>query len=197
MYVWKNRNMYIRENMKLEGYHNTEASRVEDIFRNGFICKPNKKHWLGQGIYFFADVDTAIDNVDMLKHEDEIKTIAVEIDVEDSAYLDLDIGKNNNFFRRYCINKEKALKEMGLELIIDETDKRQAALIYKCFFMDLFKQENGYAVLSKTFPKDSPPYAEKNESIKYLGLPFLEKYICVNNNKYIVNKSVIEREWLI
>lgn len=183
--------------MKLEGYHNTEASKVEDIFQNGFIYEFSKKHWLGQGIYFFADIDTAIDNINMLDHKEEIKTIAVEIDVEDSAYLDLDIKKNNNSFRRYCINKEKALKASGKELIINETDKRQAALIYKCFFMDLFKQENGYAILSKTFAKDNPPYAESIDGIKYLGLPFLEKYICVSDNEYIINKSLIEREWII
>ena len=46
--------------MKLEGYHNTEAANIEDIFQNGFIRTPNNKHWLGQGIYFFADVDVAI-----------------------------------------------------------------------------------------------------------------------------------------
>ena len=109
----------------------------------------------------------------------------------------MDISKNNNLFRIFCINKEKTLKASGLELTIKETDKRQAAQKYKCFFMDLFKQENGYAVLTKTFAKENPPYAQKIKTIDYLGLPFLEKYICVSSNKYIINKTILEKEWLV
>ena len=60
--------------MKIEGYHNTERSNVEDILKNGFQPKFNEKHWLGQGIYFFSDVDIASSNVDMLTHKEEIKT---------------------------------------------------------------------------------------------------------------------------
>lgn len=183
--------------MKLEGYHNTEVANVEDIFQNGFICTPNKKHWLGQGIYFFSDIDVAIYNIDMLEHKEEIKTIAVEIEVEDTAYFDLDIIKNNNTFRQYCIEKEKNMKEQGIELVIEQSDKREVSQIYKCFFMDLFKQENGYAVLSKTFSKENPPYAQTINGIPYLGLPFLEKYICVSDNKYIITKSLIGRELFV
>lgn len=183
--------------MKLEGYHNTEAANIEDIFQNGFIRTPNNKHWLGQGIYFFADVDVAINNIDMLEHEGEIKTIAVEIDVEDTAYFDLDIIKNNNEFRRYCLEKGKEMKQHGIELVTEESDKRQAAKLYKCFFMDLFKKEKGYAVLSKTFSKGNPPYSKTIDGIAYLGLPFLEKYICVSDNKYIINKTLIGRELLV
>jgi hypothetical protein len=49
----------------------------------------------------------------------------------------------------------------------------------------------------KTFPKDSPPYAEKIENLAYIGLPFLEKYICVKNNEYIVKKNIVEKEWIV
>lgn len=139
-------------------------------------------------------MDVAINNLDMLEHEEEVKTIAVEIEVEDAAYFDLDVIKNNNAFRKYCIKKEKELKEQGKELVIEQSDKREAVQIYKCFFMDLFKQEHGYEVLSKTFSKENPPYGKNINGISYLGLPFLEKYICVNDNKYIINKKVIERE---
>lgn len=30
--------------MKLQGYHNTETSNINDIFQNGFIGTPNRKH---------------------------------------------------------------------------------------------------------------------------------------------------------
>lgn len=82
--------------MKLEGYHNTEEKNVEHILRDGFVSKTSDEHWLGQGIYFFADIDLAIDNIDMLKHESEVKTIAVEIQVDESEFLDLDKKENLN-----------------------------------------------------------------------------------------------------
>ena len=61
-----------------------------------------------------------------------------------------------------------------------------------------YKEEKGYKVVSKTFAKDNPQYAEKVIGFeKYFGLPFLETYICVSKNEYIINKAIIEREWLI
>ena len=35
---------------KIIAYHGTDQSVVNDIMRNGFRCKPNKEHWLGEGI---------------------------------------------------------------------------------------------------------------------------------------------------
>lgn len=185
-------------NMNLKGYHNTKASNVECILKNGFTYKHNDEHWLGQGIYFFADDETAIDNLDMLMHDEEMKTIAVEIEVDESLYLDLDVKENLNSFRKYFSEKRRLLEKSGNALLVKETDKRKAMLKYRCFFMDLFKRERGYTVISKTFAKDSPPYAEPIENIVYFGLPFLEKYICVSSNEYIVKKNLVEREeWIV
>lgn len=183
--------------MRLEGYHNTEASNIKSIFEHGFLYRHNDTHWLGQGIYFFADFDVAAGNADMLAHEEEIKTISVEIVVEDSAYCDLDRTENLNDFRKYCGEKIHILKESGKEIVVKGTDKRTAMLKYRCFFMDMFKMEKNYAVVSKTFSKENTPYAEPVEGISYLGLPFLEKYLCVGDNKYIVKMNVVEKEWLV
>lgn len=184
--------------MKLKGYHNTDASNVESILKNGFLFKFNDEHWLGQGIYFFTDDKTAIDNIHMLEQSDTIKTIAVEIEVEEASYLDLDVNYNLNLFRKYCNEKVRVFEELGKVFFTEETDKRKAMRKYKCFFMDLYKRENGYAVVSKTFAKENPPYAEPINHIPYLGLPFLEKYICVSDNEYIVKKNLLEREeWIV
>ena len=44
---------------KIKVYHGTDKSVVDDIMRSGFRCKPNKEHWLGEGIYFFIDKSLA------------------------------------------------------------------------------------------------------------------------------------------
>lgn len=181
--------------MKIVGYHNTESNNVNDIIANGFLCKRNEKHWLGQGVYFFKDSDTAFRNIDMLNHDRDIKTIAAEIDVEDSQFLNLDEAQKLNEFRRYFSQLYEKMKQEGIQLIINGKSKKDSLLTYRCFFLDLFKQEKGYEVVLKTFAKDNPPYAEKVAGFEeYFGLPFLETYICVSGNEYIVNKAVIEKE---
>ena len=191
--------MFVQETqeIKLEGYHNTKVSNVENILQNGFISRYNDEHWLGQGIYFFADIDTAIDNINMLEDDEDMKTICAEIVVDKEAYLDLDLKENLNKFRKFCQEKSIWLNENGKQLKIKESDKKKVMLKYKCFFLDLFKNENKYAVLSKTFSKEKTPYAEALDGISYLGLGFLEKYICVGDNKYIVKKNLVEKELIV
>lgn len=184
--------------MKIIGYHNTESDNVKDIITNGFKYRKNEKHWLGQGIYFFDNLDMAFRNIDMLDHEKDIKTIVAEINVTDSEFLNLDEVKNLNEFRKFCSQLYQKMEKEGIELVIKGKSKNVALLTYRCFFLDLFKEEKGYKVVSKTFAKDNPQYAEKVIGFeKYFGLPFLETYICVSGNEYIINKEVIEREWLV
>lgn len=54
------------------------------------------------------------------------------------------------------------------------------------------EMEKGCAVVAKTFAKENPPYVEHIEGVKRFGLAFLEKYICVNSNEYIVKKNLVE-----
>lgn len=178
--------------MKLEGYHNTESCNVDSIMKNGFTYKENPKHWLGQGIYFFADLDTAMLNTNMLNNSKEIKTIAVEIEIDETQYLDLDRTDNLNNFIKYWNNKATEFEQKGVELKIENTNQKKAYLMYQCLFLDLYKEERNYKVITKTFPKNNVPYAEKVKGFNYIGLPFLETYICVSEDEYIVKKNVIE-----
>lgn len=183
--------------MKIIGYHNTESDNVDDIIANGFKPKKNEKHWLGQGIYFFDDSEIAFRNIDMLTHEKDIKTIAAEIDVEDNQFLNLDKPQKLNEFRSYFNQLYQDMKREGLQLVVKGKAEKDVLLTYRCFILDLYKKEKGYHVVTKTFPKDNPPYAETVVDLKYFGLPFLETYICVSGNEYITNMNVMEREWLV
>lgn len=73
--------------------------------------------------------------------------------------------------------------------------KADAAKTYRCFFLDLYKKMRGYGVVAKTFAKDHPSYAEPiPNDFTWLGYPYLEKYLCVSDNKYIIKKGVLEKE---
>lgn len=185
--------------MEIDGYHNTDASNVDNIFKHGFTYRYSDTHWLGQGIYFFADAETAFLNLNMLDHTEEQKTIEVKIEVPESEFLDMDNTENLNSFIQYCENQLQLLKQQGKAYTVKENDKKKAMLKFKCFFLDAFKAEKGYGVIIKTFPKEKPPYAATIHinGIDRLGLAFLEKYICVSDNKYIVKKNLIEQEWMV
>ena len=43
----------------LTAYHGTDKSVANDIVTSGFRCKPNKEHWLGEGIYLYIDKSLA------------------------------------------------------------------------------------------------------------------------------------------
>lgn len=45
--------------IKFKAYHGTDESVAQAIVENGFISRPNREHWLGEGIYFFLDKNLA------------------------------------------------------------------------------------------------------------------------------------------
>lgn len=193
-----------KEILELNGFHNTEEINASEIINNGFIPKYNRKHWLGQGTYFFEDLELAIDNKNMLNNSENMVIINVKIEVPSKHYLDLDNKKNHSQFRSYCNEISKILGEEGWEIlynpdensekIIENKDKK---IIFRCYCLDLYKIENNYHVITKTFSKDNPPYGVKVNNFEYFAFPYLEKYICVSNNSYIKNKRIIEQEWFI
>lgn len=61
---------------------------------------------------------------------------------------------------------------------------------FRCMFMDAFKCENGFAVITKNFAKEKPPRAEEISYFERTGFHFLERYICAKDNTYIHEKSL-------
>lgn len=97
------------------GYHGTDMSVAEDIVKDGFTCKTNKEHWLGDGIYLYQDIELAKwwTTNPTKKHGMEInKPVIIEcqIEVEDDKVLDLCslqgyksyIEKYNSFFNTWA-----------------------------------------------------------------------------------------------
>ena len=41
--------------LKLKLYHGTDFDIAQKICAEGFMCKTNLEHWLGNGIYFYLD----------------------------------------------------------------------------------------------------------------------------------------------
>lgn len=190
-----------KEIFEIEGFHNTEIKNIDDIIKNEFIPVYRKTHWLGQGIYFFDNLDIANDNKNMLEEFDEMVTIGVKIKVPMKHYLDLDNKDNQTIFREYCNEVIDTLGEAGLEILYKEAEQEKKNIkklvVFRCFCLDLYKTEKKFFVITKTFPKDNPCYGIKIKNFDFLGFPYLERYICVSDNLYIENKRIIEQEWIV
>ena len=45
---------------KIIGFHATDRALADSIIANGFSFSRSEEHWLGNGVYFFADPDLAV-----------------------------------------------------------------------------------------------------------------------------------------
>lgn len=193
--------MINKEIIKLNGFHNTEHKNAINIIKNEFIPKHRKTHWLGQGTYFFDDLELALENRNMLSNSEDMAIIIADIEVPYKHYLDLDIRINQTRFRKYCNEVNTILGIEGLELLYrqDESDDKKIdkKVIFRCYCLDLYKTEYNYYVITKTFPKDNPSYGVKVNNFDFFGFPYLEKYICVSDNSFIKMKRIVEQEWFI
>ena len=45
---------------KIIGFHATDKALANSIIANGFSFSRSEEHWLGNGVYFFADPDLAV-----------------------------------------------------------------------------------------------------------------------------------------
>lgn len=184
-------------NIVLDGYHITDAALCENIIRNGFTYNFNPKHYLGQGIYFYNDFDIAKLNVQNEKINygcTSKKTILhCTISTLLKQFLDLDIPSQNTKFRKFWNELLEYIEKNNIQVTFqNEKDfLKNKYLYYKCYVLDLYKRENNYNVVVKTFSIDTPSYGESIYNLKFSGLPYLEKYICVSESQLIHNTEIV------
>jgi hypothetical protein len=175
----------------ITGYHGTHIKYVNSILSEGFKSNEREDHWLGQGIYFYADFELAKwwAEKKFNRFRKTAAIIYVEIKAESKDILDLDTLSGYNFF---LTEIKQILSKLKISFKFP-VDKRIENL---CFALDLLKNELGINVIIRTFSKKNPSYGghkisdfEKN----YFNLPYdfvyLEKQICVTNNTVVSLKE--------
>lgn len=184
-------------NVSLYGYHVTDTDNCEDILNNGFIYEHNPKHYLGQGIYFFSELNiaklnTKNNNINYGKTTNK-SIIKCHIVVPYQNFLNLDDPMHNTAFRKFWNKVFQELKENNIQLLFEEEKdfSRNKNLYYKCYMLDLYVKSHDYKVTIKTIPLDSPSYGESISTVKFSGLPYIEKYICVVDDSCIKSKEVV------
>ena len=176
---------------KTVGYHGTTARHKADIERNGFDPdKTNRRndHWLGNGVYFFDNVDLAKWWADTLveKSGSQPLVYSAEIMARKSGVLDLDRPEELNAFMNWCLTFYKDIKTHCVgKMPVFEPQQ------FRGVFFDYYKEKKHIAVVLCTFNKTSPAYAptrltgtalkQRTDLMTALGLFFRERQICVSN----------------
>lgn len=183
----------------VSGYHGTFESAVKDIIDLGFKTELREDHWLGQGIYLYADfalskwwVETKIEKL-FLNEEPAVIEVKCK---ENIKVLNLDNFEGINFF--YGSFKEilEELKRLNITIKLKKDSSHKNKIKNLCFALDLMKKKYDIDVVINTFFKNNPSYGEfdsKKFEREYFpfGLSYKETQICISNNECIDSKKCV------
>lgn len=181
------------------GYHATDESNIESIMNRGFIYQKSKKHWLGNGSYFFEDKQLAFYWASKCpKGYGMIYNPAfIQVHIKTSAQKCADLRKisHYNAARAFCIiYLKKAFEAINAinEILSDEEEIAK----FRCSFFDSFKKAFDLDMLIGGFEKYKAFYINKNKnarsSFEKFRIPYIEVQYCVYNTNIIVDKKVID-----
>lgn len=190
---------------KIIGYHGTKERFANSIINDGFKIankKVNDNHWLGHGIYFYSDYELAEwwgrtkVNRQNEKYGLDDTPIVIKGVIEGDTVWDLDRPFMLRKFKECQKELEQEFIKAGVKLDFSKGDTSEKI---RCFWMDTVKEAHNISVIIYTFTRDNPSYVESKYhvnrreefSLRNLGLTYHEKQICVTDNRFIVDKSIV------
>jgi len=183
----------------LIAYHGTYAKFVPSILRDGFKCNKNEKHWLGNGIYFYMDLDLA-------KWWSNTPTKSFGPKSLNNGYKS---GDNNSIVLKAEIdsNEDNTIDTRKLEnyqWLIDvypefEKESRELKVQYKsmeslrCAFFDWLHSVYPVDVVIAGFNKPKKSKTNyKNQICDDFMIPYIEYQLCVFSNELISNVERVD-----
>lgn len=123
------------------GYHATTTNNANTILATEFkksISTNNKKHWLGNGVYFFTDIYWAVQwniyelkkYINRNKNIEDFTVLTSKIVCNDDIMIDLSSGEGKEifFYMQRCL-RNKLQEEGKIELIEEVSRKSKKFLI--------------------------------------------------------------------
>lgn len=179
------------KDVNFNAYHATDQKCLDGILKEGFIYKPNKDHWLGNGVYFFIEYELALwwSSTKHKKYGEKIKKpiiIEANLNCNNDCVVDFRLVKDYNWLSQRYDEFYKEILDNGCNEITDNQ--------LRCLFFDWLKTEYDIKIVIGGF--------YKNHKSKYLHyilpdsfcLPFIEYQVCVYDNSVLSIKNVL-KEW--
>jgi hypothetical protein len=180
----------------IEGYHGTDQKYVTNIIDNGFICKTNDEHWLGNGIYLFTDISlskwwTSNPSKNFGSNIDNPAIIKCLIEVDSDEVLDL--RKLSDYERFVDVYREEFIDQFFTVHIEIDGDKEKFAKRIRCAYCDYLKRRFNLKMLIGNFYKPEQPYLPRQygELFEKFDIKYIETQICIFNQDIIVNKAKV------
>lgn len=164
------------------GYHKTYLMNKDSIIKNGFEFSHNDDDWLGEGVYFWDNIDDA-NWWNQSKEKGIVRSCIFECKLvcKSEKYLNLDYPLEMKKFDEFSMQYIKEMKNSRSKAPKFANNNQR-----KKFFCDLYCKKKNFEILSHTF---------KHDIINTVGFKVGEKHrrqICVRNKANIKIVSVKE-----
>lgn len=182
-----------RDKMEAEIYHGTDYRNAVKIKSEGFTYKPNKEHWLGNGVYFYQDYSLAKwwTQNPTSKFGTKVEKPAIlccKIEVDDNKILNL-LKLEDYIMFCSIFEQEFYLRYKQRSSLVSHSWKK-----IRCAYCDYLKREFELDMLVGNFYKIDQPYQpNKNNNIFDLFLlKYTEIQICIFNTDVIKKIEIME-----
>lgn len=186
------------------GYHGTCSKWYDSIREVGLDPKKVKyrdDHWLGQGVYFFTELDKALwwanDQANKPWNNGTYPiAYRTEILAKEEEILNLDNQNQLDKFFDQILESIDSIEKSGSEKHPVFANQSQ----YRALYFDYYKEQNNISVIIYTFKKPFAKYAkirtkeevERLKSLsKILGVEYSETQICVSKKGCIGNTELV------
>lgn len=196
-----------RDEMEAEIFHGTDYKNAVKIKSEGFTYKPNKEHWLGNGVYFYQDYSLARwwTQNPTSKFGTKVEKPAIlccKIEVDDNKVLNLLKLEDyfmfrsifeKEFYPRYRQRRIKYIPHtliVGMELPLEPISKEKM----RCAYCDYLKREFELDMIVGNFYKVDQPYLpqEPMNIFDSFLLQYTEIQICIFNTDIIKEIQIKE-----
>ena len=183
----------MKDHTVIIGYHGTCSKHLNSIVKYGLDPAKVKKrtdHWLGQGIYFYKDMQHAEwwaeDQCTKPYNRNTYPIIfRARLSAEKERILDLDESMQLDFFFDFMLQTWEEINEYYADEKPEFTPET-----FRAVYFDYFKQINNIAIIIYTFSKKIAGYGKRRgqKDIKLIkdfsrifGLTYHETQICVSD----------------
>lgn len=136
-------------------YHGTKKEKAEKILRdNKFVFRTSKKHYLGNGVYFYDNCKKAYwwPIIFYKIEKEQSRVLKVDIVVDDKDILNFNCPDDDLKFKKFV----EEFKKSGYSLLKNTNEDDTFELARKrCFFIDSFCDEYPHKLVIGTVINDN------------------------------------------
>mgnify|MGYP001025777849 CR=1 FL=1 len=178
---------------KIIGFHATDKALADSIIANGFSFSRSEEHWLGNGVYFFADPDLAVwwsGNPTNKFGVHIITPCVLKTTIESDAICDMRELKYYNLVTALYI---QFYHNTGIRLDSSGISKTQYFNRIRCAFFDWLHSHSNIEVVIAPFSNPHGSFLTYGSLPEEFHIPFVHAQICVFNTRCI-KQTVIFKE---